>query len=154
MGRAGSMRCDAIDRGACAAHAYRAETGSLGNVIHEPPADWQPGRAGQDQLWGPHWPQWGPVNLTPPEAVPHGSDSSCSRCEPPVSKANAEVDHCYGIYREERFLFVSAYNPASSVRGYNTIRQYTTYYPMNVIYVATVPKRCSGPFFTFTPYMM
>lgn len=125
-----AMRCDAIrrrlgdraDRGACA-HAYRAETGSLGNVIHEPPADLQPGRAGHDLPWTYHWPQWGPVNLTPPEAVPHGSDSSCSRYEPPVSKANAEVDHCYGIYREERFLFVSAYNSASSVRGYNTIRQ-------------------------------
>lgn len=75
-----AMRCDAIrrrlgdraDREACA-HAYRAETGSLGNVIHEPPADWQPGRAGHDQPWTSHWPQWGPVNLTPLRLCPAAS---------------------------------------------------------------------------------
>lgn len=51
-----AMRCHAMrqrlggraDREACA-HAYRAETDSLGDVIPEPPADWQPSRAGQDQ---------------------------------------------------------------------------------------------------------
>lgn len=92
-----AVRCDAMrrrlggraDRGACA-HAYRAETGSLGDVILEPPADWQPGRAGQDQCLELSLATVGPCQPGAPEAVPHGSDLSCSRCEPHVF--NAKVD--------------------------------------------------------------
>lgn len=62
----GWIECDAMrlglggraDRADRLVHAYRAETGPLGHVIHEPPADWDTGRTGQYLYWSCNWPQW------------------------------------------------------------------------------------------------
>lgn len=95
------MRCDAMrcDGGWAA--------GQTGEPVRMPtelkPALWgtsslshpltgslQPGRAGQDRCLEFPLATVGPCQPGAPEAVPHGSDLSCSRCEPHVFDAKVD----------------------------------------------------------------